>query len=94
MEPPNTSFANELNVPQQVPVLVFKELRASISLAFQIHRLEVLINTGLVAFSDTFFEFADVGPDEAQHGSLANLLEVFASHLHGLSENTIVGVSA
>ena len=67
MEPPNPSFANELNAPQQVTVLVFDELRAAVSFRFQVHRLEVLIKTGLVVFSDTFFEFADVDPEEAQH---------------------------
>ena len=79
MEPPNPSFANELNVPQQVTVLVFDELRAAVSLPFQGNRLEVLIKADLVTFPDTFFEFADVGPDEAQHSSLANFLQILAS---------------
>ena len=63
MEPLNPSFVNELNAPQQVTVLVVDELRAAVSLLFQVHRLEVPIKAGLVAFSDTFFEFADVGPE-------------------------------
>ena len=84
MELPNPSFANELNVPQQVTVLVFDELRAAVSLPFQIHRLEVLKKPGLVAFPDIFFEFEDVGPEEAQRSSLGNVSQVLTRFLHGL----------
>ena len=90
MEPPNPSFANELNVLQQVTVLVFDVLRVGVSIPFQVHRLEVLIKTGLVAFSDTFFEFADVGPEEAQHSSLANFLQVLASLFYSISKKVAV----
>ena len=76
MEPPNPSFADEFNVPQQIAVLIFDELRATVSLPLQVHRLEVLIKSRLIAFPDACFEFADVGLEEAQHSSLANLLEV------------------
>ena len=48
----------------------------------------------MVALPDACFEFADVGLEEAQHGGLANLPEIFASRLDGLSENAIVGVCA
>ena len=88
----NQSFADEFNVSQQTAVLVFDELRAAVSLPFQVHCLKMPIEAGVVAFPDACFEFADVGPAEAQHGGLANLLEVFANHLHGLSKNAIVGV--
>ena len=43
----------------------------------------------VVDFPDACFEFADVGPEGAQHGELANLLGNFASGLHGFSKNTI-----
>ena len=79
MEPPNPSFANEPNVPQQVTVLVFDELRAADSLPFHVHRLDVLMEAGLVAFPDTVFEFVGVGLEEAQHSSLANIFQVFLS---------------
>ena len=94
MEPPNSSFADEFNVSQQTAVLVFDELRAAVSLLFQVHRLKMPIEAGVVAFSDACFEFADVGSEEAQHGGLANLLKILASYLHGLSKNAIVGVCA
>ena len=34
-----------------------------------------------------------MGPEEAQYGGLANLLEIFASRLHGLSENASLPLS-
>ena len=67
-------------------VLVFDVRRAAVSLPSQIHRLKVLVEAGLVAFSSAFFEFADEVPKEAQHGSLAHLPKIFSSHLHGLSK--------
>ena len=63
------------------------------SLSFQVHRLKVLVEAGLVAFSSACFEFADEVPEEAQHGSLAHLPKVFSSHLHGLSKVAVVGSS-
>ena len=77
MEPPDLSFADELNVPQGDAVLVFDVRRAAISLPFQVHRYKVLVQAGLVAFSSTCFEFADEVPKEAQHGSLAHLPKDF-----------------
>ena len=49
---------------------------------------------GLVAFLSGCFEFADKVSEEAQHGSLANLPEMFSSHLHGLSKVAVVGFYA
>ena len=66
MEPPDPSFADEFNVPQDA-VLVFDVRRAAVSLPFQVHRLKVLVEAGLVAFSTACFEFADEVPKEAQH---------------------------
>ena len=51
MEPPDPSFADEFNVPQEDAVLVFNVRRAAVSLPFQTHRLKVLVEAGLVAFS-------------------------------------------
>ena len=77
MEPPDPSFADEFNVPQEDAVLVFDVRRAAVSLPFQVHRLKVLVEVGLVAFSSSCFEFADEVPKEAQHGSLAHLPTFF-----------------
>ena len=77
MEPPDTSFADESNVPQEDAVFVFDVRRAAVSLPFQIHRLKVLVEAGLVNFSSACSEFADEVPKEAQHGSLAHLPKVF-----------------
>ena len=43
MEPPDPSFADEFNVPQEDAVLVFDVRRAAVSLPFQVHRLKVLL---------------------------------------------------
>ena len=51
MEPPNPSFADEFNVPQEDAVLDFDERRAAVSLRFQVHRLKLLVEAGLVVFS-------------------------------------------
>ena len=59
MEPSDPSFADEFNVPQDDAVLVFDVRRAAVSLPFQVHRFEVLIEAGLVAFSSACFKFAD-----------------------------------
>ena len=91
MEPPDPSFADEFNVPQEDAVLVFDVRRAEFSLPFQVHRLKVLVEVGLVALSIACFEFANEVPKEAQHGSLAQLPKVFSSHLHDLSKVAVVG---
>ena len=70
MEPPDPSFADEFNVPQEGAVLIFDVRRAAISLPSQVHRHKVLVEAGLVVFSSACFEFADKVPKEAQHGSL------------------------
>ena len=94
MEPPNPSFADEFNVPQEDTVLVFDVRRAAVSLPFQVHRLKVLVEAGLLAFSSACFNFADEVPKEAQPGSLAHLLKFFSSHLHGLSKVAVMGFCA
>ena len=60
MEPPDPSFADEFNAPQEDAVLVFDVRRAAVSLPFQVHRLNMLVEAGLVALSSACFEFADV----------------------------------
>ena len=70
MEPPDPSFADEFNVPQEDAVLAFDVRRAVVSLPFQVDRLKVLVEAGLVAFSSAGFEFADEIPKEALHGTL------------------------
>ena len=91
MEPQDPSFADKFNVPQEYAVLVFDLCRAAVSLSFQVHRLKVLVEAGLVAFSSACFEFADEVPKEAQHSSLAHLPKIVSSHLHGLSKVAVVG---
>ena len=90
MEPPDPSFADEFNVPQEDAVLAFDVRRTAVSLPFQVHHLKVLVEAGLVAFSSACFEFADEVPKDAQHGSLAHLPKFFSSHLHGLSKVAVV----
>ena len=58
MEPPDPSFMYEFNVLQEDAVLVFNVRRAAVSLPFQVHRLKVLVEGGLLAFSGASFEFA------------------------------------
>ena len=94
MEPPDPSFADEFNVPQEDAVLVFDVRRAAASLLFQVHRLKVLVRAGLVAFSSACFEFANEVPKGAQHGSLAHLPKVFSSHIHDFSKVAAVGFCA
>ena len=91
MEPQDPSFADKFNVPQEYAVLVFDLCRAAVSLSFQVHRLKVLVEAGLVAFSSACSEFADEVPKEAQHSSLAHLPKIVSSHLHGLSKVAVVG---
>ena len=94
MEPPDPSFANEFNVPQEDAVLVFDVRRAAISLPFQVHHLKVLVEAGLVDLSSACFDFADKVPKEAQHGSLAHLPKIFSSHLQGFSKVAAMGFCA
>ena len=77
MEPPDPSFVDEFNVPQEYAVLVFDVRRATASLPFRVHRLKVLVEASLVAFSSACFEFANKVPKKAQHGSLAHLPKGF-----------------
>ena len=72
--------------------LTYAELWSRFSI--QVHRLKVLVEAGPVAFSSACFEFADEFPEEAQHGSLANIPEICFSHLHGFSKVTAVGFRA
>ena len=53
----------------------------------------MLVEAGLVAFSNACFELADEVP-EAQHGSFANLPEICLSHHYGLSEVVVEGFCA
>ena len=62
MEPSDPSFADEFNVPQEYAILVFDVHRAVVSLPFQVHRLKVLVEAALVAFTSACFEFADEVP--------------------------------
>ena len=94
MEQPDPSFADEFNVPQEDAVLVFDVHGAAVSLPFQVHRLKVLVEAGLVASSSACFEFENEVPKEAQHGSLAHLPIVFFSHVHDLSKVAVVGFCA
>ena len=94
MEPPDTSFADEFNVPQEYAVLVLDVRRPAVSLPFQVHRLKLPEKAGRVAFSSACFEFADKVPKEAQHGSLAHLPKFFSSRLHGLSKVAAMGFCA
>ena len=77
MEPPDQSFADKFNVCQEYTVLVFDQRRAAVSPPFQIDRLKVLVEAGLVAISRACFEFADEVLEEAQYGSLAHLPKNF-----------------
>ena len=65
VEPPDPSFADEFNVHQEDAILVFDVRRAGVSLPFQVRRLKVLVEAGLVAFSSACFEFANEVPKEA-----------------------------
>ena len=62
--------------------------------SLQIHRLKVLVEVGLVAFSCACFKLVDEVPKEAQHGSLVHLLILFSGRLHGLSKVAVVGICA
>ena len=56
MEPSDLLFADEFDVFQEYAALVFDVRRAAVSLPFQVHRLKVLVEDGLVAFSSACFE--------------------------------------
>ena len=55
------------------------------------YRLQMLVETGLVAFSNACFEFADEDPGEVQHGSLANVRKIFARHPYGFWKVAVRG---
>ena len=93
MEPPDPSFTDDFNVFYKYAVLIFDLRRAAaVSLPFQVHRLQVLVEAGLIVVPKARFEFADEGPEEAQHGSLANLPNIFARHRHDLLKVAVVGL--
>ena len=94
MEPSVPLFADEFNVPQKDPVLAFDVLQATVLLPFQVHRYMMLVEAGLIAVSNACFEFADEGPEEARHDSLATLTKVFANPFHGLSKVAGVRICA
>lgn len=50
---------SEISIHQQVTVLVYYKLRAEISFPFYVHRLELLMETSLIAFTDACFEVTD-----------------------------------
>ena len=93
VEPPDPSFADEFNVPQEDAVLLFDVRRAAVSLPFQVHRLEVLVEAGLVASSSACFEFADEVPRSSARQPCAPSKD-FSSHLHGLSKVAAMGFCA
>ena len=62
MEPPDPLIADGFDVPQEDAILVFNVHRAAVFLPFQVYRLEVIVESGLVAFSSACFEFADEVP--------------------------------
>ena len=94
-----TSLSDEFDVPQEYVVFAFDVLirRAALSFSFQVHglyHLKMLVKVGLIAFSNACFEVEDEGPEKSQHGSLADLPNIFASHLYGLSKVAVVGFCA
>ena len=48
MEPPDPSFADELNVSQEYAVLVFDVRRAAVALRFQVIFYSILLNSSLL----------------------------------------------
>ena len=59
MEPPDPSFVDEFNIPQEYTVLVFDVRRAMVLHLFQIYRPWMIVDVGLFAFLSACFEFAD-----------------------------------
>ena len=94
MEPPDSSFADEFNVPQEGAVLVFDVRRAAVLLPFHVIVLRCLKKPAWPPSRVRVFEFADKVRKEAQYGSLAHLSKVFPSHLHSLSKVAAVGFCA
>ena len=92
MEPPEPSFADEVNIRQEDTVLVCNVRPAEILLPFQIYHLQVLVKAGLIAFSNACFKFADEGAENAEDGT--NLPKILASHVHGFSKIVAVEVCA
>ena len=90
MEPPDPSFADEFNVPQEDAVLVFDVRRAAVSLPFQVHRLKVLVEAGLVAFLSACFEFANEVPKRSSARQPCAPSDFFSSHLHDLSKVAVL----
>ena len=62
MEPPDSSFADEFNVPQEGAVLVFDVRRAAVLLPFHVHRLKVLEEAGMAAFSSACIRVCGQSP--------------------------------
>ena len=50
----------------------------------------MLVEAGLIVFSDASFEFADEGLEKTQHGSLVDLPRIFLSHFNDFSEVVVV----
>ena len=88
MESPDQSFAGKFNVLQEYAILDVR--RAAVSLPFQIHRLWMPVEAGLVTFSSACFKFADEVSEEAKYGSLGNIPKNVSSHLCSLSNVAVV----
>ena len=91
MKPPHPSFADALTFLRSMPSssLTYTKLRSRFPSKSVV--LRFLVEADLIAFPNACFEFVDKGPEEAQHGSLANRPKRFASHLHDLSKVAAVG---
>ena len=55
MEPPDPSFVDEFNLSQEHAGLVFDIGRAAVLLPFQVYRLQVLVEAGVIAFPNACF---------------------------------------
>lgn len=87
MDLPGLSFADVFSAPLQITGIVFNVLRAAVFLPFRVHNLEMHIETFPLNFLDVCFQFAKAGPEQAELGNLANLLEVLDSQFRNLSKN-------
>ena len=94
MEPPDSSFTDEFNVPQEDAVLVFDVLRAAVSLPFQVQCLKVLVEAGMVTFSSARIRVCGRSPRRSSARQLCAPSEFVSSHLHGLSKVCAVGFCA
>ena len=92
MEPTDPSFADEFNVPQEDAVIVFDARGAVVSLPFQVHRLKVLVEAGLIAFSIACFEFADAVPPKSSAQQPCAPFEVFCQPFSRPFEGCCCGV--